>query len=210
MITITQKRAIKASEIEDNVANYREYFLEVLPLVNHRPGSLVECGFGGGKTANLFIDLIADGLIRKRSVHLYDSFEGFPLPSEEDKSKRNPQKGEWARPIEKALDVKARAATLEIPVSVNKGFFEDTTKDYSGSAITILHIDCDLYQSYKTVLETLYDKVNPGGLIMFDEYGEGTKWPGAVKAIDEFFQDKNVEFFKYDFPEYGKYCMIKP
>jgi hypothetical protein len=148
-----------------------------------------------------------NGTIQKRSIHLYDSFAGFPAPSKEDKSKRNPRKGEWATPIEEANQIKKKA---NVPVEVIKGFFEDTTKDYNGGPIAVLHIDCDLYQSYKTVLETLYDKVVSGGLIMFDEYGEGDKWPGAVQAINEFFEDKNVEFFRYQFPEYGKFCMIKP
>jgi len=207
MITILEKRAIKASPIEDNKANYQEYFKEVLPLVNELEGSLVECGFGKGKTANIFADFMLNGTIQKRSIHLYDSFEGFPTPSKEDESKRNPRKGEWATPIEAANEVKKKA---NVPVEVVKGFFEDTTKDYNGGPIAVLHIDCDLYQSYKTVLETLYGKVVSGGLIMFDEYGEGNKWPGAVQAINEFFEDKNVEFFRYQFPEYGKFCMIKP
>ena len=206
MITVVDKKKINASPIEDNRDNYREYCKEILPLINHLPGSLVECGFGGGITANIFTDLMIDGTIRQRSIHLYDSFEGFPEPSKEDTSKRNPRKGEWARPIEEAYKVRERA---NVPVEVVKGFFEETTKDYSGSAIAILRIDCDLYQSYKTVLETLYDKVTPGGLVLFDEYGEGKKWPGAVIAVNEFFKDKNVEFFKFQFPEYGKYCMIK-
>jgi hypothetical protein len=207
MITVLEKRTIKASPVEDNKANYQEYFKEVLPLVDKLEGSLVECGFGRGKTSNIFTDFMLDGTIQKRSIYLYDSFEGFPAPSKEDDSKRNPKKGEWAIPIEEANKVKKKANVL---VEVVKGFFEDTTKDYNGGPIAVLHIDCDLYQSYKTVLETLYDKVVSGGLVMFDEYGEGNKWPGAVKAINEFFEDKNVEFFRYQFPVYGKFCMIKP
>jgi hypothetical protein len=35
-------------------------------------------------------------------------------------------------------------------------------------------------------LTALYEKVVPGGLIMFDEYRDD-RWPGATKAIDEFF-----------------------
>ena len=53
----------------------------------------------------------------------------------------------------------------------------------------MLHLDCDLYESCKLALETFYDKVQPGGVIMFDEYADA-RWPGATKAIDEFFSDK--------------------
>ena len=207
MIKVIEKNTIRASLQEDDETNYREYFKEVVPLVDDLEGSLVECGFGHGKTANIFTNFMLDEIIQKRNMHFYDSFTGFPTPSKEDKSERNPQKGQWAVPIEEAKKVKEKA---NVPVEVVKGYFEDTIKVYNGGPIAVLHIDCDLYQSYKTVLETLYDKVVTGGLIMFDEYGEGEKWPGGVKAVNEFFEDKNVEFFRYQFPEFGKFCMIKP
>ena len=69
-----------------------------------------------------------------------------------------------------------------------KGWFDKTLPNYEGR-IALLHLDCDLYESYKLSLEILYDKVQPGGIIMFDEYGD-VRWPGAIKAIDEFFHDK--------------------
>ena len=52
----------------------------------------------------------------------------------------------------------------------------------------MLHLDCDLYESYKISLTNLYDKVVAGGIIMFDEYDD-QRWPGARRAIDEFFMD---------------------
>ena len=48
---------------------------------------------------------------------------------------------------------------------------------------------CDLYESYRVFLEILYDKVQPSGIIMFDEYPDA-RWPGATKVIDEVFSDK--------------------
>lgn len=53
----------------------------------------------------------------------------------------------------------------------------------------LLHLDCDLYESHKLSLENLYGKIQPGGVIMFEEYGD-TRWPGASKAIDVFLSDK--------------------
>jgi predicted O-methyltransferase YrrM len=73
-------------------------------------------------------------------------------------------------------------------VRLVKGFFQDTLPKYEGD-IALLHLDCDLYESYKLSLERLYRKVRPGGVIMFDEYDDA-RWPGATKAIDEFFADK--------------------
>jgi O-methyltransferase len=35
----------------------------------------------------------------------------------------------------------------------------------------------------------LYPKITSGGCIVFDDYGSQA-WPGAKKAVDEFFSDK--------------------
>jgi hypothetical protein len=78
--------------------------------------------------------------------------------------------------------------TLRERIHLVKGWFDQTLPGYDGK-IAFLHLDCDLYESYKLSLEMLYDKVQPGGVILFDEYGD-ERWPGATKAIDEFFRDK--------------------
>ena len=56
--------------------------------------------------------------------------------------------------------------------------------------ISVLFIDCDLYPSYMDVLNQLYDKVISNGLIIFDEY-YSLKYPGAIKAVHDFFNDKS-------------------
>lgn len=73
-------------------------------------------------------------------------------------------------------------------VRLVKGLFHKTLPTYSGR-IARLHLDCDLFESYMIALETLYDKVAQDGLIMFDEYDD-PRWPGARKAIEEFFRGK--------------------
>lgn len=53
--------------------------------------------------------------------------------------------------------------------------------------ISLLHIDVDLYEPSKLVLEKLYDKVSKGGIIILDDYGA---FAGTNKAVDDFFQGK--------------------
>ncbi len=76
-------------------------------------------------------------------------------------------------------------------IHIIKGWFEDTFPGYEDSIekIAVLHVDCDWYESVKLSLETFYDKVVPGGVIIFDDYGF---WKGAKKAIDEFLIDKDI------------------
>ena len=81
-------------------------------------------------------------------------------------------------------------------VRLIKGFFDKTLPQYEGR-IALLHLDGDLYESYKVSLETLYEKVAPGGIIMFDEYLD-QRWPGATKAIDEFFSGKPEKVVPHD------------
>ena len=69
-----------------------------------------------------------------------------------------------------------------------KGWFNDTLSKYDGQ-IALLHLDCDLYASYMLALTTFYEKVVSGGVILFDEFDD-ERWPGARKAIEEFFSDK--------------------
>jgi len=52
--------------------------------------------------------------------------------------------------------------------------------------IDILHIDADLYDSYKIVLNKFYNSVSPSGCVIFDEY-YSLKYPGARIAVDEYF-----------------------
>jgi hypothetical protein len=48
-----------------------------------------------------------------------------------------------------------------------------------------LHIDVDLYEPTKHVLEKLYHRVSKGGIIIFDDYGA---FAGTNKAVDDFFK----------------------
>ena len=100
-------------------------------------------------------------------------------------------------------------AFVQSHLTVTKGFFDTSLKYYTGSRIALLHIDVDLYQSYLDVLNQLFSKVISGGVIVFDEYmseSDLKKFPGAKKAIDEFFKGRG-EIQKDSL--YGKYYFIK-
>jgi hypothetical protein len=45
-------------------------------------------------------------------------------------------------------------------------------------------------------LEFFYPKVAAGGIIAFDEYQSFEKYPGARKAIDEFFEGRREKIIK--------------
>jgi len=74
-------------------------------------------------------------------------------------------------------------------VRIVPGWFEETFPTVSIARIALLNIDADWYTSVKLCLETFYDLVVPGGFISIDDYGH---WPGCRKAVDEFFEARNL------------------
>jgi hypothetical protein len=95
----------------------------------------------------------------------FDSFEGFPKPSYEDNSLRNPKKGEWSHTNEEFVISNLNDLGFENKhykkIKFIKGFYERTFQQEKDNItkISLLHIDCDLYSSTKISLETWFDKV---------------------------------------------------
>lgn len=185
-------------------------FADQLQAVRNVDGDIVECGVSIGHGALLFL-LLSDYLGRPRDYWGFDSFEGFPEPVEKDEVTPIPGRGFWASPPEIVYrvlrDGRVGEDVIDSRVHLVKGLFDKTLPTYGGR-IALLHLDCDLYESYKAPLATLFDKVAPGAIIMFDEYRD-SRWPGATKAIDEFFagRPERVEAHpKCDWKYFARKC----
>ena len=166
-------------------------------------GDIVECGVKNGGTLSMFGMLVKEEG-KKRQIYGFDSFAGYPPPSIEDKSteklrtkmriiERNIKKKRNYCPIERTrkfllhtlTDAKGNSDVkfINSRITLVKGFFEDTLHKHT-SKIALLHLNCDLYMSYKVALEALYPKVLKGGVVILSEY---EYWPGARKAVDDYF-----------------------
>lgn len=187
------------------------YFVERYRGIEHLEGDIVECGIGRGRTFLYLAFLIAKDKTR-RMLWGFDSFHGFPEPSAEDKSPRNPQKGERDNTTIHDVtwllrDAGIPSEVVEKQVGIIPGFFNESLQKYTGGKIAFLHIDVDLYQSYKECLGVLYPKVVPRGVVLFDEYDDPA-FPGGGKAIREYFAGKSIEIKKDSLS--GKHYLIKP
>ena len=168
---------------------------------NNIQGDIVECGVGRG--VSIFkMGKISTILEMNKNIYGYDSFEGFPEPNIKDSSFRNPKKGDWSDTSKKYVEEHFSESQILKDffiknVSLVEGFFDKSLPISNHKEISFLHLDCDLYDSYKTCLKELYNKVTKGGIILIDEY-KHPKWPGATKAIDEFGQtnDLNIVYSK--------------
>lgn len=154
-------------------------------------GSFIECGVrNGGSSA---VIAAAARKNAQRHVWLFDSWEGLPEPDEKDVA-GNPeeaQKGLGLGYEEKVKELIFRRLKLDnTRIHLVKGWFSDTLPVTDTGEIALLHLDCDLYQSVKYCLETLFDKVVEGGCIVIDDYGY---WEGCKQAVDEFIKNRNLE-----------------
>ncbi len=212
------KRGSEATEatlplLTYGIASRLLYFNKMLGLVHEIPGDIVECGVGWGRS---LLDLAFLVRLEEKGRHLwgFDSFEGFPEPAPQDDSSRKARRGEWKTDVTSIMRMLRGSGLdeefVEFRITLVKGFFADTLARYAGDPIALLHIDADLYPSYRDALTGLYDKVVPGGVILFDEF-MGTmaveKFPGAHKAIVEFFGGADrIERDRV----FGRYYTVKP
>jgi hypothetical protein len=193
------------------------YFRRMLDRVRDVEGDVVKCGVLYGESLLLLSFLVAEeGRLRK--LWGFDSFEPLGTGTSDD-STETPRKLHRLRgtvvsieSVEKLLkDAHLGDEFVSSQVTLVKGYFENTLEKFAGQAIALLHIDVDLYQSYLTVLSTFVPKMAPGGVILFDEYlgtREHAYFPGAWKAIDEYFADRKHEIARDVIT--GKYYIIMP
>jgi len=92
-------------------------------------------------------------------------------------------------------EVKTNLAGSGYPVgkiSFIKGKVEDTLPEPAIGSIALLRLDTDWYESTRHELETLYDNLVPGGILIIDDYGH---WSGSRKAVDEFIAQRKLNLF---------------
>ncbi len=185
------------------------HFEKLLADIKPLDGSIVECGVGPGRS---LFDFAVISLIHNRPRHIYgfDTFEGIPDPTPQDGTWNAHIGGTWNYPVEHVRENLSLAGLEEefvrTSMTLIPGEFSQSLPACKlEGGIAFLHIDVDLYESYRTVLEHLYDHVVPSGIIAFDEY-DLAQWPGATRAIDEFFEDKPEEIAKSPVTERYSYA----
>ena len=81
------------------------------------------------------------------------------------------------------------------------GWFNETLPNFAFDAYgpaTLVHIDCDIYSSTKTVFEYVGSQLTTGSVIVFDELHSYPGWEQhEAKAFSEFIEDGNGTRFKW-------------
>jgi hypothetical protein len=170
------------------------YFDRLLERLDGVDGDVVECGVAAGQSLAMLASLVRDRGSGRR-LYGFDSWQGLPEPGEQDFAggAGAAEQGMfgWASARSVPLELRGhgfRADEIEELVTLVEGDFADTVGSFELGSIALLHLDADLYDSYRIVLERLWPRVAVGGIAAFDEYGEPETWPGAARAVDEFVQ----------------------
>tara|TARA_Y100000996_G_scaffold28242_1_gene20014 strand:+ start:382 stop:1122 length:741 start_codon:yes stop_codon:yes gene_type:complete len=224
----------KFNNKKDNPKVVNNVYLIFQKLLENKKGNYVECGVFMGGTLMSAVEFTKQNNIDFNFFGV-DTFEGFPSVTEHNKNDLPNKFTDLYNDklISKEHFLKAKERTnnfsdishLEPPyfksdfsflfnfckknkVELLKGKFKNVLH-YIDCDINILHIDCDLYESYLECLDRLYHNVVSGGCIIFDEY-YSHKYPGARVAVNEFFKDKKGFFEKYITPEgFERWCFVK-
>lgn len=66
-----------------------------------------------------------------------------------------------------------------------KGWVPERFHEVEDRRFSFVHIDVDLYEPTRASLEFFHPRMNPGGIIVCDDYNF-TSCPGASSAVDDF------------------------
>ena len=142
------------------------------------PGDFVECGVWRGYCSAVIADCLDFDRVPKQ-FYLYDTFDGIP-PQYDSERHDSPAFHEGGL-YESVVGWFARFPN----VRVVRGIVPDSFAQAAPERIAFLHLDMNSSKSEIAALEVLFDRVSPGGLVVFDDYG----WSGyaAQKVAEDAF-----------------------
>ena len=150
------------------------------------PGDFVECGVcNGGSAATIACSLRSTG----KRVWLYDSFQGVPNPAEIDGDYAAQFAGAWVGGLERVKHAMRIARFPDEDYIIRAGWFKDTFHLPLPELVSILHIDADWYDSVLLALNTFYDRVAEGGIVVLDDFGH---WEGCREAFYDFISQRHL------------------
>jgi hypothetical protein len=167
--------------------------LSIAEQVQDLPGCVVECGvWKGGMVAG-----IVSVLGPNRRYLLFDSFEGLPAARNIDgraaiewQNNGNGDRHFNNCAVAQHFAEEAMSLAGSTSFEIHKGWFEKTLREGKPSEpIALLRLDADWYDSTMTCLDTLFDLVSPGGLILVDDYYD---WDGCSKALHAFLSKRGA------------------
>ena len=187
------------------------YHYEIYNIIKNLPGDILEFGVFKGSSLIRFMtfrSILENNYSRK--IYGFDTFNKFPSQKrKDDKKLRKNFTKDAGNPITKKklneilLDKKFENFEL-IEGDVLKTL-DKFLKKNPNLKISLLHLDMDVYNSTKFVINKLKDKIVKKGIILVDDYGTVE---GATKVIDNFLvKNKKLELKKLSFYKVPSYIV---
>lgn len=171
------------------------YLLDALHKALKVEGDICEFGVAQGATSQLIASEIMD---TKRVFWLFDSFEGLPAPTKEDKLIDDifglGSMERYRGTMKSAeTEVLGRLEKVKFPkdrLRVMKGWVNQTIKRPDvPQRVAFAYVDFDFYEPIKDALHFLDARMLPGARVVVDDYGFFSE--GAQLATDEFVAEMN-------------------
>ena len=177
---------------------------EIYKKILNTKGDIIECGVFKGASLIRFLtfrDLIEK--TNKRKVIGFDAFGKFPHPNKNYKNNKADK-----------IFAKRHDDNIGLGINMNllkkylkkkkisnyklvKGDVLKTLPDYLENnkklKIALLHLDLDVYEPTRFVLNNLYKYIVKNGIILLDDYSH---IQGATLAVDEFIKSKKLKILR--------------
>ncbi|EWY37997.1 methyltransferase [Skermanella stibiiresistens SB22] len=149
-----------------------------------RTGLVLEFGVRRGTSINHIADAAG------QDVHGFDSFEGLP----ED----------WGTQPQGSFTTGLELPPVRPNVTLHPGWFSDTVRPFLAAhpgSLRFANLDSDIYSSTSTVLTALADRLEPGVILVFDEFIGNRTWRDhEYKAFMECAAETAIDY------EYAAVC----
>jgi hypothetical protein len=181
---LLNKILTRYGEKNGNKALRRLMIGELMRLVYNVSGDTAECGaYKGCGSHIILLATHAQNKMQPRNHFIFDSFEGLSAPILTDGNY-------W-----KSGDLKSAEETIRDNLSefenvhFMKGWIPERFAEIEARRFAFVHIDVDLYEPTRDSIAFFYARLNPGAILICDDYACYT-CPGATKAMDDFLRDK--------------------
>ncbi len=156
--------AYKISKNHTLVDIYRCYELwNLVKQTNKLQGDVIEVGVYKGGTGSLLAVAAKDA-----TVFLCDTFTGVVKAGPKDNSYVGGEHADTSMDIVLTLFKKLNISNF----SILKGIFpEESSSEIENKRFRFCHIDVDVYQSAKDIFDWVWQRMEKGGIVVFDDYG---------------------------------------
>jgi len=178
-------KEMEALTIDDRIWYCRKYRRDRFELIYRTllgaltiDGDVAEFGCWKGYTSSQIAEYL-DEIESDKRIHCFDSFRGLDLwESEFDNSR-----GRWLSEGEPEKEFRKNMNAFE-RWTLHDGYLGEFPNTEFDRPLCWAYVDVDLYRSTHQAIDILERCLVPGGVAIFDDFGEGN-FPGVKRAIEE-------------------------